>query len=225
MQSTQNMQNMETQSVWSIDRRKDRKDTKKLTQKRISEKVPDVVAQMVVTEVLKLVGESDWNDPTNVSKTIAQMMSIDLSQPIENQIPRPFDMDRTIFIPASKDSQIPYWICQSIIRVDEKHNNRFINYKGAKYNKIDIIFECEYFKTQMDKVASAAFCTWEKKWGNSKKEEDRLYQKTRTGSNTGDESWLDRCVKPLMTDQDTDGINIKNLVMISFKRNMNLVKE
>jgi hypothetical protein len=223
---------MESQTqtkAWSIDRTpnisKSRKPIQKSIQKRVSEQVPDIVAQMVVIEVLNLVGEANWNDPLNVSKTIAQMMSIDLSKDITEQQPRPVEIDRTVFVPASKDSNIPYWICQSIIRVDEKFDNRFIDYKGAKYNKIDIIFESEYFKKQMDIVASAAGCTWNARWGNARKEEHRLYQKTRTGSSTGDESWLDRCVKPLLTDKDTEGINIKNLVMIEFKKKLDAVIE
>ncbi len=182
--------------------------------KIVKEKIPDVVAQMVVTEVLTLVGDSNWNDPANVSKTIANMMSIDLTRPIEGQIPRPVEIDRTVFVPANKGSDVPFWICQSMIRVDEKFGNRFIEYKGAKYNKIDIIFENDYFKAQMDIVAKAANCTWNARWGNSKKEENRLYQKTRSGAQS-DESWLDRCVKHLLTDADTDGINITSAFAIA----------
>jgi hypothetical protein len=202
--------------------RTDRTDRKPL-KKVVKEKIPDVVADMLVTEFLTLVGDSDWNDPVNVSKTISNMMSIDLSQPIDGQVPRPVEIDRTVFVPANKGSDIPYWICQSLIRVDEKFGNRFINYKGAKYNKIDIIFECVRFKERMDQVARAAHCSWNARWGNAKKEENRLYQKTRTGAQS-DESWLDRCVKHLLTDADTDGINIKNLCMIEFKRDLGLLK-
>jgi hypothetical protein len=220
---TQTQTQTQTQT-WSIDRTKSTKSSKGprmfKTKRVVAEEVPDVVAQMVVDEVLTMVGNSDWRDPANVSKTIATMMSIDIEKPIEGQVPRAFDIDRTIFVPANKDSDIPFWICQSIIRVDEKYNNRFIDYKGAKYNKIDIIFDNDYFKKQMDIVANAAHCIWNAKWGNSRNEETRLYQKTRTGSNTGDESWLDKCVRHLLTEKDTDGINIKNLVMISFKRNL-----
>lgn len=186
--------------------------------KKIKEKIPDAVSQMVVEEVLRLVGDSDWNDPLNVSKTIAKMMSIDLSKPLENQAIIPCDIDRTVFVSANKTSNVPVWICQSIIRVDEKFNNRYIDYKGAKYNKIDVVFESEYFKNEIEKVAKAAGCIAEYRWGNAKREENKLYQKTRTGSTAGEESWLDKCVKPLLTDEDTDGINIKNLIMISFKR-------
>jgi len=213
-------------SNWSIDRDRKPNDRKqkystKIAKKIVKEKVPDVVAEMLITEFLKLVGDSDWNDPNNVSKTIARMMSIDLNKPITEQVPIPAEIDRTVFVPASKGSDIPFWICQSIIRVDEKFGNRYIDYKGSKYNKIDIIFECEYFKKRMDEVAKEAHCTWNARWGNATKEEHRLYQKTRTGSGS-DESWLDRCVKHLLTDADVDGINIKNLVMIEFKR---LIKE
>jgi len=207
-------------NAWSIDRSK--KKVTKVT--KVTEVIPDVVSQMVVTEVLKLVGNSDWNDPLNVSKTIADMMSIDLTKPIEGQIPHPCEIDRTVFVPANRNSHIPFWICQSLIRVDEKHNNRFIDYKGSKYNKIDIVFKSAYFKEQMDKVAKAAGCTWNARWGNAKKEEHRLYQKTRTGS-SNDESWLDRCVKPLFTENDTEGINIKNLIMIEMKRDLSLLKD
>jgi hypothetical protein len=190
--------------------------------KIIKEKIPDIVSQMLVEEILTLVGNHNWNEPENVAKTIADMMGIDLNVPIENQIPRAVEIDRTVFVPANKGGNIPYWIAQSIIRVDEKFGNRFIDYKGAKYNKIDIIFESEYFKEQMDIVAKEAHCTWNARWGNAKKEENRLYQKTRTGSQS-DESWLDRCVKHLLTPEDTEGINIKNLVMIEFKRDLDIV--
>ena len=192
--------------------------------KIVKEKIPDVVADMLVTECLMLVGDSNWNDPINISKTIANMMSIDLTQPIEKQIPRPVEIDRTVFVPANKGSDIPYWVCQSIIRVDEKFNNRFIEYNGSKYNKIDIIFESDYFKNRMDQVAQAAHCTWNARWGNAKKQENRLYQKTRTGAQS-EESWLDRCVKHLLTEDDVDGINIKNLVMIEMKRDLSLLKQ
>jgi hypothetical protein len=75
----------------------------------------------------------------------------------------------------------------------------------------------------MDEVAKAAHCTWNARWGNASREEHRLYQKTRTGAQS-DESWLERAVKHLLTDSDTDGINIKNLVMIEMKRDLRLLK-
>lgn len=209
--------------MWSIDRKPQHKiGNKKITNDKIvKEKIPDVVADMLVSEFLKLVGDSDWNDPLNVSKTIAKMMSIDLSKEIDGQVPHPTEIDRTIFVPSHKGSDIPYWICQSIIRVDETFGNRFINYKGAKYNKIDIVFECDHFKQRMDEVAKAAHCNWNARWGNSKKEENRLYQKTRTGSQS-DESWLNRCVKHLLTENGgAININIKNLIMIEFRRDLN----
>jgi len=216
--NTGNKSQMPT-TTWSIDRPKIK--TIKAS-KKIIEQIPDIVAQMVVEEVLTLVGNANWNDPQQVSKTIANIMSINLNQPIEDQLAHPCEIDRTVLVPTSKDSDIPHWICQSIIRVDEKSgsgkNNRFIDYKGAKYNKVDIIYTSDYFKKQMDLVAEAANCTWEFRWGNAREEEHRLYQKTRTGSATGDESWLDRCVQPLLTQDDVDGINIKNLIMFSFKR-------
>jgi hypothetical protein len=207
---------------WSIDRKptSNKPNNKPRVPKRVvKEKVPDIVAQMLVEEVLTLVGDRNWNDPLNVSQTIANMMSIDLEKEIEPQVPHAVEIDRTVFVSAHKGSTIPYWGCQSIIRVDDKFGNRFINYKGAKYNKIDIVYENEYFKKQMDVVAAAADCTWNARWGNAKKEEHRLYRKTRTGAQS-EEAWLDRCVKHLLTDADVDGINIKNLLMIEFKRNL-----
>jgi hypothetical protein len=215
--------------TWSIDRKQQRKPSNRQdgnvvrSKKIVKEKIPDAVADMLVTEFLTLVGDSDWNDPANVSKTIANMMSIDLTKPIDDQVPRSVEIDRTVFVAANKGSDVPYWICQSIIRVDEKCGNRFIDYKGAKYNKIDIIFGCDYFKQRMDEVAKAAHCTWNARWGNASKEENRLYQKTRTGAQS-DESWLERGVKHLLTDADVGGINIKNLVMIEFKRDLRLLK-
>lgn len=198
------------------------KSSRDQSKRLVKEKIPDVVAQVLVNEVLSLVGDSDWNDPSNVSKTIAGMMSIDLNSPVEGQVPTPVEIDRTVFVPAKKGSDIPFWVVQSFIRVDEKFGNRYIEYKGAKYNKLDIIFENEYFKRQLDLVAKSAHCTWNYRWGNAKKEENRLYQKTRTGAKS-DESWLERCVKPLITDKDVDGINIKNLVMIEFHRDLRLL--
>lgn len=217
---------------FSIDRSKQRKNPSRPSgprptgqgrRKVVKEKIPDVVADMLVTEFLSLVGDSDWNDPENVAKTIANMMSIDLTKPVEGQVPQPVEIDRTVFVPANKGSEVPFWICQSIIRVDEKFGHRFINYKGAKYNKIDIAFESEHFKKRMDQVARAAHCKWNIRWGNARKEEHRLYQKTRTGAQS-EESWLDRCVKHLLTDADVDGINIKNLLMLEFRRNLDLLK-
>ncbi len=223
---------MSEQKSWSIDRKKTVKSgSRKINQgpkktvqrKNIQEKVPDVVSQMLVNEALTLVGNSDWNDPLNVSKTIAEMMSIDLSN-VNSQTPRICEIDRTVLVPANKENNIPYWICQSIIRVDEKFGNRFIEYKGAKYNKIDIIFENEHFKQQMNNVAQAAHCTWNARWGNAQNEENRLYQKTRTGSKQN-ESWLDKCIDHLLTDEDVNGINIKNLVMFEFKRDLSLINK
>jgi hypothetical protein len=204
---------------WTIDRPKV-KTTKKYPSKVIIEKIPDVVAQMVVTKVLSLVGESDWNDPFEVLNTIAKIMSIDLTKQIEGQYATPFDMDRTILVPATRNSDCPHWTCQSIIRVDKE--NRYINYKGSKYNIFDIILESKYFKEQMHKVATAAHSTWNVRWANAKEEGHRLYQKTRTGSSSGGESWLDRCVKPLLTDKDVKGIKITDLIMIEWKRDMSL---
>lgn len=190
--------------------------------KKVLEKVPNAAVDILITEILTLVGDSNWNDPANVSKTIANMMSIDLTQSPESQIPRAVEIDRTVFVPAHKGSDIPHWTCQSFIRVDKNQGTRFIDYKGGKYNKIDIIFENEYFKTQMDTIAKAAHCIWSARWGNAKDEKDRLYQKTRTGEKS-DESWLYRCTKHLLVDQN-DKINIKNLVMITFKRDLSLLK-
>jgi hypothetical protein len=216
---TEGLVQAKSKKTWSIDRKQQQKPIRNF-KKIVKENIPDVVADMLVVEFLTLVGNRDWNDPLNVSKTIADMMSIDLSLE-KNQSPLPVEIDRTVFVPANKGSDIPYWICQSIIRVDEKFGNRFIIHNGSKYNKIDIVFDNEYFKNRMNEVARAAHCTWNARWGNSNKEENRLYQKTRTGSQS-DESWLNRCVRHLITDEDTDGINIKNLIMIEFKRSLGL---
>lgn len=181
---------------------------------KIREKVPDYVAHQLVEEVLKLVGDADWNDPENVVNTIAQIMNVDLSEGVDEQVPQAVDVDRTILVPARNRKTVPYWICQSLIRVDEAKGNRYIEYQGAKYNKIDIIARNEYFRKRMDQVADLVGCTWNWRWGNARHEQHRLYQKTRPG----EESWLDKCIKPLLEDDEVDGVNIKDLVMIEFKR-------
>ena len=218
------MSNTSTPTLkYSIDRKKDnnnrtnRKNSK--NKKRIVEKIPDVVSDMLVTEVLSLVGDSDWNDPSQVSATLAKIMSIDTSQPLdewEKQVPVAFDVDRTVLLPSRSNPTFPFWIFQSLIRVDDRKNNRYIEYEGSKYNKVDIVFGSKYFKKRMNTVASYAGCTWNARWGNSRNEDNKLYQKTRPG----EESWLDKCIKPLLTDGDDDGINIKDLVMIEFKRKL-----
>jgi hypothetical protein len=200
---------------WSIDRTKKEH---KIEYKKIDEKIPDIVSQMVVEEILANVGGFDWNDPINVVNTISEMMSIDLTIPIENQFPYPSNIDRTILTQSNKDKTVPFWICQSIIRVDEKSNNRYIEYKGSKFNKIDIVFNSVYFKDFMNKVADLADCTWNVRWGGSKKEEFKLHRKTRPDATEKNETWLDKCVKPILTPEDTDGINIKNLIMVEFRR-------
>jgi len=188
---------------------------------KISEKIPDLVSQMVVTEILSLVGEYDWNEPLNVSKTIAKIMSIDLTSD-EEQKAVASDMVRTICVPSKNDKKTPFWICQSIVRIDQKY--RYIDYNGSKYNKLDIIFESDYFKSQMDKVASYAGCNWNIRTNNPNvPQENRLYQKTRTGSSKfgsgpESESWLAKCTSHLHTDEDVDGINIKSFLMIEFRR-------
>lgn len=199
---------------YSIDR-SDNNDNVVCRKSKIVVKIPDCVSDMVVKEILSNVGGFDWNNPTNVSKTIAKMMSIDLETDISEQSVQAFDMDRTVLVPSFKNYTVPYWICQSLIRVDERFNNRYIDHKGSKYNKIDIIFGSEYFKKQMDIVAEHCDCTWNARWGNSKNRKHRLYEKTRDGD---EESWLEKCVKPLLTKKDTNGIDIKNLVMIEFKK-------
>ena len=205
------MENNKANKKWSIDRSKKNVRSKS----KVLEKIPETVAQMVVTEVLSRVGDSDWNDPREVSKTIAYIMGIDLEKDVTEQEPGAVDVDRTVLIPSRKDATVPYWICQSLIRVDEKNGNRFIDYKGSKYNKIDIIYGSEFFRKSMDRVADHAGCTWNARWGNSKVEKHRLYQKTRSGD---EESWLEKCIKPLLTENDENGINIKDLVMVEFKR-------
>jgi hypothetical protein len=197
---------------WKIDRK-----IKKDEFKKIQENIPDVVSQMVVQELLKNVGGLDWNDPLNVSKTIAEMMSIDLNSD-SVQYPRVNKKDLTVLNYNLKDKLTPHWVCQSIIRVDEKHNNRYIIYNGSQYNKIDIVFESNYFKNYMDMVAKAARCKWNIRWGDSKKEEHKLYRKTRPGALSSNETWLDKCVKNLLTEDDIEGINIKNLIMLEFQR-------
>jgi hypothetical protein len=194
---------------------------RKAGRKTIIEKVPDEVCEMVVDEFLKCVGDgeySDWREPLNVARLIAKIMSIDLDQPLEEQNPNPFELDRTIMIfigePVEKKT-IPLWICQSLIRVDK--DNGYIDYNGSKYSKIDIIFNSKYFKQRMDKIAKCANSTWKARWGNSKKKENRLYQKVIPGK----ESWLSKCVQHLLKEEEKEkGINIKDLVMIEFKRNV-----
>ncbi len=193
---------METQ--WSIDR-----------SKKVEETIPDVVSQMVVEEILKNVGGSDWNEPLEVSKTIGNMMSINVSKEIETQCPKTCNIGLTVLTHNKDDKNMPFWICQSIIRVDEKYGNRYIEHEGAKYNKIDIMFTSKYFSEQLDKVAEYADCTWNIRWGAAKNPENKLHKKTRPGES---ESWLDKNIGHLLTEQDTDGINIKNLVMLEFKR-------
>ncbi len=182
--------------------------------KKIIEEIPDSVSYQVVREVLSHVADSNWNDPLEVSKTIARMMSIDINCDLTSQNVNPFDIPRTVLTQAKindKKSDIPFWICQSLIRVDEKNNNRYIEHEGSMYNKIDIIFHSDYFKNYMDNVAKHAKCTWNARWGNASETEHRLYQKTRNNQ----ESWLDKCVEYLVTDGP---INIKDIVMIEFKK-------
>jgi hypothetical protein len=183
--------------------------------KKIIEEIPDYVSYQVVREVLSHVADSDWNDPLEVSKTIGRMMTIDVNSDISSQSVTPFDIPRTVLTQAKiddKKSDIPYWICQSLIRVDEKNNNRYIEHDGAVYNKIDIIFHSDYFKNYMDRVAKHAKCTWNARWGNATETEHRLYQKTRNNQ----ESWLDKCVEYLIVNKEP--INIKDIVMIEFKK-------
>jgi len=206
----------------SIDRKETKPIRAKKNYKKVREDIPDHIAQMVVEQVLSRVGNMDWNDPLNVSKTIAQIMSIDTEQPVETwseQVPYAFDVDRTVMVPArdtkkSQNGTIPFWICQSLIRVDDSKGNRYIEYNGSKYNRIDIIFGNKYFRQSMNKVAKAAGCTWNARWGNSRNPKHKLYNKTRPG----EESWLDKCVKPLVGENETNGIDIRDLVMIEFKR-------
>jgi hypothetical protein len=185
--------------------------------KKIIEEIPDSVCYQVVREVLSHVADSDWNNPLEVSRTIARMMSIDVDSDISTQIVNPFDIPRTVLVPAkidNKKSDNPYWICQSLIRVDDKNGNRYITHEGSMYNKIDIIFHSEYFKNYMDKVAKHAKCTWNARWGNATEPEHKLYQKTRTNQ----ESWLDKCVDYLI--ENNEPINIKDIVMIEFKKSI-----
>ena len=204
---------MKTQ--WKIDRKTK---SEELITKKIQEKIPNEVSQMVVSEMLNGVGGYDWNNPLNVSKTIAEMMSIDLLKDVNAQYPRQCKKNLTVLSYNFGDKTTPHWVCQNIIRVDEKFNNRYINYNGSKYNKIDVIFESEYFKNYMDMVAKTALCKWNIRWGDSKTPENKLYRKTRPGVSAANETWLDKCVKNLLTESDVDGINIKNLVMIEFQR-------
>ncbi len=211
--------NMDSQSLTqqSIDRTA----PKKVTHRKIREKIPDHIAHQVVEEVLSLVGDADWNDPRNVPITIAKIMSIDTSKDLNGQYVLAFDVDRTILVTArdrkkNKDGTTPYWICQSVIRVDDANGNRYIEHNGSKYNKIDIIFGNKYFRDRMNQVAKLSGCIWNARWGNSRNEKHKLYQKTRPG----EESWLDKCVKPLINDEEETGINIRDLVMVEFKRKL-----
>lgn len=212
---------MEIPVDWTVAESKTKiKNTKKNVKKKIQEDIPTEVVDTVVHEFLELVGNSDWNDPLNVSKTIADMMSFDLTKDPIGQILNSGNIDRTIFLTSNRENSKPFWICQSIIRVDEK-THRYIDYKGSKYNKIDIIFNDEHFKKRMDQVAKAAHCTWNIRWGNSRNEENRLYQKIRQESDTS-ESWLEKSIQHLLTENDVNGINIKNLIMIEFKRDLSI---
>lgn len=180
--------------------------------------VPDEVAQMVVEEVLTLVGNRDWNNPENVSKTVAEMMSIDLDKPIETQEPKPFNIDRTIFLPGKAI------ICQSVIRVQENHKKfpRHIEHNGTMYNKVDIIFNNQYFKGKMDMVTKeGGFDEWYALFGNSTDPKKKLYKKTHAGK---EESWLDKCVGHLLTPEDVNGLNIRNILMVGFKKNLNRIE-
>jgi hypothetical protein len=203
----------------SIDRTKPK--TKKVV-KKVVENIPPQVCRILVEDVLRNVGESDWNDPNNVFRTIADMMSIDTTKPIEDQEPVAHDIDRTVLVQSngldSSQKKVPFWICQSFIRIDERKGNRYVEYEGSKYNKLDIL-QTDYFQKRMDQVAKLARCTWNYRWGGSKNPDHKLYQKTREDG----ESWLDRCVGHLLGDNETGGIDIKDLVMVEFKRNLNLV--
>lgn len=192
------------------------KNKAKYNKKSIVDNIPDIVAQQVVTEVLSLVGDSDWNNPSNVSKTIAKIMSIDLDLSTDQE-PVAFNVDRTILVPSKRKADIPFWICQSVIRVDERKGNRYIDYKGSKYNKIDVIRQSKYFKTRLDLVAKSAHCTWNYRYGNSQNSEHKLYQKTRLD---GQASWLQKSIEPLLEEDDSEGLNIKDLVLIEFKRKL-----
>lgn len=201
----------------------DRKPKKEMNyvKKAVVEKVPDIVADMLVKEFLSNVGGMDWNEPCNVSRLISTIMSIDTSKPLEEwekQQPIPFEIPCTIMVPSSRDLdkeiQLPAWILQSFSIVDEKHGNRYINYKGGKYNKIDIALKNTYFKKRMSQVAELAHCDWNVRWGNSKIEKHKLYQKTRAN----ELSWLEKCIKPLLNPDIQEGVNIKDILMVEFKR-------
>lgn len=178
----------------------------------VEEDIPIEVEEMVVEEVLKDVGGRDWNDPLQISRLIAEVLSLDIEQPLERQVARIIDKDKTVVVPYKRkeNESLPVWVLQSFILVDE--SRRYVDYNGGKYNKIDIILQGSHFKQRLDEVASHAGCAWNARWGASRDPQHRLYQKTRPF----DDSWVERCVKPLL--RPGERINIKNIMMIEFKR-------
>lgn len=199
----------QNQIKYNIDRSKNENEN-------VIDEIPDVVSEMLVKEILKSFA-SDFNDPKNIVKLLEKMMNIDIDKEINEQTPVPCEILRTILVESVNKYTpgVPFWEFQSIIRIDNE--NLYINYEGSKYNKIEIITKSEYFKNKIDKVANFCDCKWNWRWGNYKGIEDhKLYKKTRPGM----ESWLDKCVKELLTENDKRGINIKNLLMIEFKRNI-----
>jgi len=182
----------------------------------IQDNVPTEVVDMVVEEFLSHVADTDWNNPENVSKVIARMMSIDLNKPIDKQVPKQeTNIIRAILIPSNKESSIPYWILQSIVIVDMK--TRYIEYQGSTYNKINIARFNPYFRKRISEVAEAARCHWNIRWGNSKNPKHRLYLKVN--KDKGEEfSWLALSMEDLWNDEDEDPIDIRNLIMLEFHR-------
>ncbi len=179
---------------WCIDR------TKK-TSKKIEEDIPDEVSYKVVKEILNGVGGHDWNDPKEVFKSFKNLFKENYAV-VNNK-------DRSILTRDKDDKEKPFWIFQNVIRIDG--NNRYV--EGTKYNKLDIILNSEYFKNFMNKVAEIVGCTWNIRYGLSKNIENKLYIDVKK-NNT---SWLDKCVSHLV--KDGEGINIKYLVLIEFKKN------
>jgi hypothetical protein len=219
-----------SRDAWSIDRTKEKvihsaADPPDITKQRQinpykkNNNFPKDVVMQVVKEVLGNVADSDWNDPLNVCETIAKMMSIDPNEDIEKQTPEPNDNVIRAVITKYKNvlgnkTNIPYWVCQSIIRVDG--DRRFVecidsSNNKVKYNKIDIVVGSQLFSECMDKVAKYAKCTWNYRWGGSSVEENKLFRVYFNGN----ESWIDKCIEDLNCSKN---FSVDDLVMVEFKR-------
>src|SRR5690606_30421093 len=93
---------------------------------------PKEVVDILVTEILRNVGVSDWNEPENIVKSISQLLNYDNSKSIDDQDCIFKELERSmIFKKFDKktNSYIPIWIFQSLIRVDDARGNLYIIYK------------------------------------------------------------------------------------------------